>query len=139
MRATFLAIWASLGVPFSGHAAELTVWVTNVQSDAGQIICSLYSDASNFLDTPAPGLKQSATAQTNTSRCYYPDLPDGTYAAVVMHDENSDGELESNLIGYPLESWGMSNDPLALFGPPTFEEAAFTLEDSTEITVKLSD
>jgi uncharacterized protein (DUF2141 family) len=52
-------------------------------------------------------------------------LPWGQYAASAYHDENDDGELDTNLVGMPSESFGFSNDARARFGRPDFAEAAF--------------
>ena len=35
----------------------------------------------------------------------------GTYAIAVYHDENSDGELDTNFFGKPTEKTGASNNP----------------------------
>jgi uncharacterized protein (DUF2141 family) len=53
------------------------------------------------------------------------DLPYGTYAASAFHDEDDDGDLDTNFVGAPKEPYGFSNDARARFSRPDFEEAAF--------------
>ena len=64
------------------------------------------------------------------------DVPHGTYAVRVHHDANGNGELDTNMVGVPQEAFGFSNNVRGTFGPPDFEEAAFTLaSDSRLITI----
>lgn len=64
------------------------------------------------------------------------DLPPGTYAVRLYHDENDDGELDTNMFGVPQEPFGFSNNARGNMGPPDFEDAAFTLEsDSLSMTI----
>ena len=66
------------------------------------------------------------------------DIPPGTYAAQVFHDENDDHEVDRSWLGIPNEGVGFSNDPSFTFGPPDFGEAAFRLgPDGGRITVRL--
>ena len=55
------------------------------------------------------------------------DIAHGTYAISIVHDENGNGKLDANWIGIPNEGLGASNDAKGVMGPPSFEDAAFTL------------
>ena len=57
---------------------------------------------------------------------HFSNLPPGTYAAKVMHDENDNGKLDTNFMGMPIEGYGFSNNP-QLLRKPTFDEAKFDL------------
>ena len=61
--------------------------------------------------------------------------PRGQYAANAFHDENDNGELDTNLIGIPTEGYGFTNDPRTTFGPPDFEDAAVNVRDASELAV----
>jgi uncharacterized protein (DUF2141 family) len=61
----------------------------------------------------------------------------GTYAIKVYHDENSDGELDTNILGIPSEDYGFSNDASGWFGPPSWEKSKF-LFNQKEMTVEIS-
>ena len=61
----------------------------------------------------------------------------GHYAIKVFHDENSNGELDSNLLGIPSEDYGFSNDASGWFGPPRWEKAMFLL-NQREMTIEIS-
>ncbi len=63
----------------------------------------------------------------------------GTYACAVIDDVDGNGTLNTNLVGYPTEPFGFSNDArVKLFGPPDFGDAKFEFrEPETSIDVTL--
>jgi uncharacterized protein (DUF2141 family) len=61
------------------------------------------------------------------------DLPASRYAISVLHDQNSNGQLDSNWLGMPKEPWGVSNNIRRALGPPRFKDASFVLKDTTMV------
>ena len=59
------------------------------------------------------------------ARCDFEGIPAGTYALVVLHDENMNGKVDTNWIGIPKEGYGFSNDAKASFSAPSFKDASF--------------
>ena len=57
-------------------------------------------------------------------------LAPGTYAVKGFQDLDGDAEIDTNLVGYPTEPFGFSNDAPVRFGPPSFRRAAFTVSAS---------
>ena len=53
-----------------------------------------------------------------------PDVPAGKYAVTVFHDHDEDGKIRKNKIGYPVDSFGLSNNPSLLFGVPSFDKCS---------------
>lgn len=102
------------------------VEVVGMRNDKGQISCSLYSSADGF---PKKGEKAVAHSVAPISErvavCEFPGIPLGPYAVSVFHDENSNGKLDTNLLGIPREGVGASNDARGHMGPPKFDAAAF--------------
>ncbi len=47
----------------------------------------------------------------------------GRYAAVVIHDENSNMKLDRNFFGIPKEGFGFSNNPRVYLSAPSFQAA----------------
>ena len=39
----------------------------------------------------------------------FDSIPDGEYAISLLHDENENGDMDLNFIGYPLEGFGLAN------------------------------
>jgi uncharacterized protein (DUF2141 family) len=89
------------------------------------------STASELMNVVAPG-KDPATLR-------FAKLPPGSYAIAVYQDKNDDGVLNRARVGYPLERYGFSNNARRTLGPPSFDAAAFSVDNQEvvqEITVK---
>ena len=52
------------------------------------------------------------------------DLPAGTYALALVHDENDNLKIDTGLFGIPTEGFCFSKNAMGLFGPPSFKDAA---------------
>jgi uncharacterized protein (DUF2141 family) len=73
-----------------------------------------------------------------TARCDFENIPSGTYALVVVHDENMNGKLDTNWLRVPKEGPGFSNDAKASFSAPPFSDASFGYDGQTlDLTIKL--
>lgn len=143
-------ILALVGVAWSSSAtaqeeaasppAGLTVDISNVQNDKGQIGCSLYSKDDGF---PSKPKKADAVvfvkSKAGKATCLFKGLKAGKYAVSVMHDEDEDGELKTSMVGRPKEWWGVSNNvPPERFGPPKYEPALISYTGAPKtIKVKL--
>ena len=62
-------------------------------------------------------------------------LPPGRYAAIVIHDEDDNGRLDTNPMGVPGEGYGVSNDARGFLSAPSFEPAAIAVGDADIATV----
>jgi len=107
------------------------VEVTGLRSDKGQALCALYSSADGFPTKPEKALaKTKSTITSHTASCDFPGVANGTYAVSVVHDENSNGNLDRNFIGMPKEGVGASNNAKGHLGPPRFDVAKFSFSGS---------
>ncbi|MFZ0688426.1 MAG: DUF2141 domain-containing protein [Acidobacteriaceae bacterium] len=65
-------------------------------------------------------------------------VPPGRYAAVVIHDENSNMKLDRNFFGIPKEGFGFSNNPGVFLSGPSFQSAAVPVAcPATRIEIRL--
>ena len=108
-------------------ADEIVVEILGLENDSGQVGCRIFSKADGF-----PGKMDKADEQlyskpkSKKGGCTFKGYKPGTYAISVMHDLDSDGDLDTSMVGRPKEPWGVSNDaPAHRFGPPEFEECTF--------------
>ena len=106
----------------------LTVDVTNIPNEKGQIGCSLYSKEDGFPSKPEKAAaKVFVKSKAGKATCVFKGLEPGKYAVSVMHDEDKNGELKTSMVGRPKEWWGVSNNvPPERFGPPKYEAALFS-------------
>lgn len=133
-RAVFLG--ASLACGFT-WAATLTVTVSNVVEEAGQIRIAVY-DEENWLSTEQRVARQFVSPESVSVAASF-ELPPGTYAVAVLHDVNDNGEMDRRM-RLPQEPYGFSNGVVPRFGPPKFADAAFTVADEdVNITIELRD
>lgn len=65
-------------------------------------------------------------------------LPPGRYAIAVLHDENSNHRLDRNMIGFPKEGFGFSNNPKVGLSAPSFDTASMEVTcPVTQATIHL--
>jgi len=114
----------------------LQVEVSGIKKPQGQIMIAVYDNSSDFLgDRVVASLTIDATGETVEGVLA---IPFGAYAISVFHDENSDGELNTNFFGIPKEKYGFSNDAKGSFGPPDFDKAQFSFnQDGQKIEINL--
>lgn len=122
MKTSILFGWAFLLMSISVLAQEtLRVEITNIKSSGGKVQVGLFDNEKNFLKKAIVG--QTVSAQGERVEVVFRNIPEGEYAISVIHDENENGELDSNLFGIPKEGFGFGNDAMGTFGPPSFDKA----------------
>jgi uncharacterized protein (DUF2141 family) len=111
---------------FSAQAqSKVEVTVQNIRDTTGTIRVAIFNDEPTFLKKPFIGkLVKAGKGEVHVVF----DVPDGVYAIGVIHDENTNGELDSNIIGIPREGFGFSNDAMGMFGPPGFDKCKFEVK-----------
>lgn len=108
--------------------SKLEIQIAQARSDKGMIRVLIFSKETGFPDQPAKALKSLSIQPKNKAGLLsISDLPPGKYAVSVIHDEDIDGKLTTNAVGYPIEKFGFSNNPKVYFSPPSFEKASFEL------------
>lgn len=110
------------------QAAEMTVDVTGVTSEAGSVRVAVFEEGAWLNGTPAAS--QAVDAAAPVTRLTFSGLAPGRYAISVFHDVDGDEELARGAMGIPKEPYGFSNDAPVRFGPPGFGKAAFDLTDA---------
>jgi len=116
----------------------LQVNISKLHNNKGRVLLSLFNDHAGFPDQPSKALRTAELAITNnTAAIRFSDLPPGTYAIAILHDENSDGKMNTNFFGIPREGYGFSNNVMGWMGPPSFSKASFTLSANTVTTVTI--
>lgn len=106
-------------------AADLTVHVDDVKSGGGALVVAVYNSAGSFLRTALSSASSPASGATGS--VVIKDLPAGEIAFSVYHDANANGKMDRNLLGIPTERYAFSNNAFGKMGPPSFEQARFTL------------
>lgn len=107
----------------------LEVEIQEAKTNSGMIRILIFKLPDGFPDDMDKALRSFSIPSTlPTSKLIIEDLEPGVYAISIIHDENLNGKLDTNPVGYPTEKFGFSNNPKVYFGPPSFDKAAFSLE-----------
>jgi len=122
----------------AAEAAPLLLEVQNIQGDAGEIRASIYREPESFRKEDKALQVASAPARAGSVTLDFDSLPPGRYAVMVYHDANSDRKLNLRFGMFPVEGYGLSNNPTVI-GPPKFESSAFDLRDGeNRIEIRLT-
>ena len=107
--------------------ASVTVVITGLRNTHGIVQACLTAAPGHFpdCDRDPASHRLSVPASANTV-LEFTDVPPGTYAVAVLHDENGNGRVDRTLI-IPREGFGFSRDAPVRFGPPSFADAAFPM------------
>jgi uncharacterized protein (DUF2141 family) len=135
--AALLGLGLCTGAPPAAAAAAAApeiVMVGRVPRDRGHLRCGVY-DRDGWLKRPL----RSAEAVPAGFRgvCHFPSLTPGTYALGAYLDENDNGDLDRDFIGYPSEPYAVSNGArIQMLSPPNFDAAKVDYRGG-ELTVQL--
>lgn len=120
----------------AAHAGELTVTITDIREAKGTLLVAVMNSDAAWNNQAKPVAAKKIEAAKGEVSLKFSDLPPGTYAVQVMHDENGNNQLDSNFLGIPSEGYGFSNNP-AVMRRANFDEARFELTENAAITVRL--
>lgn len=104
----------------------ITVSVSNISSDEGKVIMSLHSE-DTFMKT-APVQMETALIDNGKASVTFKNVEPGVYGIIGFHDKNNNDRIDMSSNGMPVESYGVSNNPMN-FGPPQWSEAKFEVLD----------
>jgi uncharacterized protein (DUF2141 family) len=104
------------------ETGTLDVAVSNVRSSNGMIKVAICPQKVFLKECP---YNFSAPARQGTTVVTATNVPLGTYAAQVFHDENNNKKVDRALFGIPKEGVGFSNDAPINFSAPKFAAAMF--------------
>lgn len=124
--------------PSQAQAAKLIVSIQGTRNADGYLFVALFSKPDGFPDGnySLRHLKLKAAAETLT--VVFDDLAPGSYAVGAYHDENSNGRLDTDFVGYPKEGYALSNGIRAVFSRPRFIDAAFAVTgEDAHVTLRI--
>lgn len=131
------ALSMALAASAFAQAATLEVEITDIRSTEGQLMVAVHASAEGWDGKAAPAAAQLHAPSGDSALLRFEGLAPGSYAVQVMHDQNGNGELDSNFMGMPIEGYGFSNNP-EVMRKATFEEARVEVgEGETRIQLRL--
>ncbi len=122
--------------------ATVTVNISNLRNDDGQVVVLLFSSSDGFpMDQDKALQIETMPIEHGVAIVTFTDLSYGDYALLVIHDEDMNDELNTNFIGKPTEKCWVSNGQRGgPFGGPEFDASAFeVLTESLVINARFND
>lgn len=115
----------------SAPTTSVDINVAGLRSAKGMVRLCMTTDPASF-----PGCTNDRRAVTRSVPASQPNIhitgvAPGNYAVAVIHDENSNGKLDT-FAGMPREGFGFSRNPRIGFGPPRFAAAEFAVGTVTQ-------
>ncbi len=111
-----------------GTATNSVRFKAYVGNDQGVVRCGLFREA-GWLKKPVQSAL--ATIHGKVALCVFNGLPPGTYGISGFHDENKNGKLDTNFVGYPMEEYCASRNARNTFSAPSFSDAKFKFSGGT--------
>jgi uncharacterized protein (DUF2141 family) len=127
--------------PCATGTAVLTLKIIGFRNAKGRVDILLFNSPKGFPDDESKAVDDDEVQidpKTLTAEVAFRNLPPGTYAVTVLHDENMNRKLDTRFFGIPKEGYGMSTNPPKMFRAPRFDEAKFSLApDGRVIQIKM--
>lgn len=109
-------------------ATNVIEFETQNRNDAGVVRCGLFKEGGWLKDAFRPDIVK---VNNKTALCIFKEVPSGTYGISAFHDENNDGKLDTNLVGYPVEEYCSSKNARNMFSAPSWKDAKFAYKGGT--------
>ncbi|WP_294343721.1 DUF2141 domain-containing protein [Prosthecochloris sp.] len=113
----------------SGPKGRIAIRIDNIRNSKGTLGIALFKSETGFPDKPEKAFAFASIAtKESPGEIVIENIPYGTYALSVLHDENENRKMDKTWVGKPKEGFGTSNNPKVRFGPPKFDESGFVLD-----------
>jgi uncharacterized protein (DUF2141 family) len=122
------------------HAQTLNLKVSNLKSTATLRI-AFYKKENKFPDEGKFAFaKEYKPTKTGDITVNFTDIPAGEYALAIYQDSNGNKKLDTNIVGYPKEPFGFSQNIKPRFSAPAYEECKIAFSaNNTTFSIKLID
>ena len=138
MFTLFVLLIANISPAASESTGNLIVNISGFPSSDGFAMVALNNSEESY-----KGGEDTAVAKTKTMvvdqkvQVIFTNLPYGSYGVSIYHDENSNGEMDKNMMGIPKEAYGFSNNAKGFFGKPDYKDVKFEL-NSAEMQIVIN-
>lgn len=136
MKTIILIIGSVLISEFSfTQSYSVSIVANGFPSSEGVAVIRIYNQENGFPKDETKAYKVVKSTITNKQCNTMVDLPIDNYAFVIFHDKNSNGKIDKNWTGMPVESLGLSN--YEKMGKPSYEKAKVLVKSDTTVEVNV--
>lgn len=121
------------------NTINLTVEVHQLRNNKGVVQFALYNKDGSIPDEDFEKYYKigKTSIKGNAAQFVFKNLPKGTYAVNILHDENENGRIDKGFM-LPEEGIGFSNfTKIGLGNKPNFKKASFELNADKKIEIKV--
>lgn len=113
---------------------DLTISVIGFSDNSGQVVANLFRKDDDVMKPDTAYMQTRGKISGKQAKLVFRNLKYGKYAVSVFHDENGNNVPDHNLLNFPAEPLGFSNQfHLGVFsGLPNFEKLQFDFSPETE-------
>lgn len=118
---------------------SLRVEAENFRNSQGVAQFALYNEDGTIPDEKLKRYFKKEVGKIVNGKSYvtFKNIPKGRYAVTVLHDENSNEEIDKTFF-YPKEGFGLTNfQKISLSNRPNFSKASFVLSENAVKKIKL--
>lgn len=109
--------------------------VTGFKDDNGQAILNIFNSSDGFPSDFSKAYRSLKGKIIENRITFRVELPAGLYAFGCVHDENSNNQMEKNILGIPKEGAGLSN--YSRGGYPSYDKAKVHISENTSLQIKI--
>jgi len=129
---------SALAQATSTESCKLLVHIDGFRNQKGDAGVTVFTSPDGWPENNNKAFIHGAHPLSGDKTTVELQLPAGRYAIAVLHDENSNHKLDRNMIGYPKEGFGFSNNPKVGLSAPSFDKATMQVTcPVTETTIHL--
>lgn len=111
--------------------STITLKIDGLDDPVGEIRIAIFDSENRYMENPS--LAEIVPVSQTNIEWQIENLAYGQYAIAVYHDKNKNGKLDTNILGIPLEVYGFSNNARGKFGPASWNQAKFTVNERTTV------
>ena len=114
-------------------SCQLSVSISEIDvEEGGQVCVTVFKSSEGFPTESDKAILSECQLISKKQSQFELNIPYGVYAVSVLHDANKNNEMDSNFFGIPKEGVGASNNAKGSFGPPSFKDASFKVDQSCQ-------
>jgi len=121
---------------------SLIVKAEGFRNSNGEVLFALYNKDGSIPDEKYEKYLKKGVSQIDkngTATFTFTNLPEGSYAVNILHDENKNGKIDKKfLLPMPSEGIGFSNyESIGMSNRPNFLKASFGLNKNLTINIEV--
>ncbi len=116
---------------------SVTIIIENIKGNNGTIQIAVFDKSESFPKVGGEYKLMQYKLSEGKTKFVIKDLPNGEYAIAIHHDENSDGKMNTNMIGIPKEGYAFSRNFKPKFSAPKFSDCAIKINTDQKLNLKM--